>query len=136
MAWRDLHHPGLHQLGRSRSVCIDGVLYLTNFSTSNPAEGGVIAAYVVEEEYFDVVKYPTKLSPSRYGSCHLVELKRAVAVVDIDDGVKNCEMRLWVRRGLGLGFGSESWVERRIEFPYEWETVLRVSFNISFSNNL
>lgn len=116
VAWRDLHRPGLYQLGRLRSVCIDGVLYLTNISTSYPAKGGVIAAYVVGEEYFDVVKYHTKLSPSRYGSCHLVKLKGAVAVVDIDDGFKNCEMRLWVRRGLGLGFGFESWWSGGLSF--------------------
>ncbi|KAI3452949.1 hypothetical protein Pfo_009612 [Paulownia fortunei] len=129
--WRDFDHPELCQLGNSKSVCVNGILFSTNFSTSSNVEDGVIAAYVVGSEDFDIVTYPEGLSPLRYSSCHLIELKGIIAIADVED-FKSCMIRLWIKV---KGFGFESWIEHRIEFPSQWETIFNLSCNFSFNTN-
>ncbi|KAG8382982.1 hypothetical protein BUALT_Bualt05G0136500 [Buddleja alternifolia] len=64
-AWRGFDQPGLHQLGQSKSICVDGVLYCTNFSTTSEVENGIIATFDVGSENFSAITYPEELPPSR-----------------------------------------------------------------------
>ncbi|KAK4423685.1 F-box protein [Sesamum alatum] len=128
IAWRDIYWPGLYQLGKSTSVCVNGVLFCSNFSVSSRVRDGVIAAFDVRSEYFDTVKYPDGLSSSRHSSCHLIEAKGSVGIVVLE----SCVIRLWIKE---KGFVSGSWLEHRIEFPSQWRTDISLSYNFSFSSN-
>ncbi|KAG8382984.1 hypothetical protein BUALT_Bualt05G0136700 [Buddleja alternifolia] len=96
-AWRGFDQLGLYQLGQSKSICLDGVLYCTNFSTTREAENGIIATFDVGSENFGVITYPEELSSSRYGSCHLIEVKGVIAIVDIED-LKSYVIRMWIKK--------------------------------------
>ncbi|KAL0408783.1 UNVERIFIED_CONTAM: F-box protein [Sesamum radiatum] len=123
--WRDFDQPGLYQLGKSTSVCINGVLYCTNFSVTHNVEDGVIAVFDVGSEYFGTVAYPDGLPSSRYSLCDLIDAKGSVGIVEFE----NCVIRLWIKE---KGFVSGSWSEHRIEFPRQWRPIL---YNFSFSSN-
>lgn len=102
-SWRDFPQRHLYQLGESKSVCINGVVFITNFSTTTRPEDGVIAAYSVGSESFGVVRYPERLSWRKYSSCGVIDVKGSVGVVDVE----NNRIRLWIKKG-------ECWVKRRM----------------------
>ncbi|KAK4423649.1 putative F-box protein [Sesamum alatum] len=129
ISWRGFHRPaGLYQLGKSKSVCVNGVLFCTNFSVTDSVKDGVIAAFDVGSENFDTVAYPDGLSSSRHSSCHLIEAKGSVGIVELE----SCVIRLWIKE---KGFVSGSWSEHRIEFPSQWRSDISLSYNFSFSSN-
>ncbi|KAL6566425.1 hypothetical protein OROGR_002040 [Orobanche gracilis] len=134
-SWRSSSLSGLYQLGNSKSVCINGSLYFNKFSRSPDYNGDeVLAAFAVKCEFFYAVRYPKGLSRSRYNECHLIEVKGALAIIDVEDFM-SCVIRLWIKE---LGFGSSgecSWKEHRIVFDSRWETIYSMSLNYSFSSN-
>ncbi|KAG8382993.1 hypothetical protein BUALT_Bualt05G0137600 [Buddleja alternifolia] len=130
-AWRGFDHLGLYQLGQSKSVCVDGVLYCTNFSTTSEVENGIIATFDVGSEDFGVITYPEELSPLRYKLCHLIEVKGVIAIIDIDD-LESCVIRMWIRV---KSLSSECWIENRVLFPSRWTKIYNVANNFSFTTN-
>ncbi|PIN25906.1 hypothetical protein CDL12_01319 [Handroanthus impetiginosus] len=126
-SWRIIPDaPKLYHLRKGKSVCIDGSLYCTNFSTEE--DDGVIARFDVAGEYFGMISYPEGLSSSRYSSCYIIELKGSLCVIDTGDLMKSCFMTIWIHN-------SKSWMESRIEFPSSWQIMVNIWQNCSFCNN-
>ncbi|KAL6577730.1 hypothetical protein OROMI_010058 [Orobanche minor] len=134
-SWRNSNLKGLYQLGNSKSVCINGSLYFNKFSRSpDYNRDEVIGAFDVKREFFYAVSYPKGLSRSRYNECHLIEVKGALAIIEVEDFM-SCDIRLWIKE---IGFGSSddgSWKEHRIMFDSRWETLYSMTLNYSFSSN-
>ncbi|KAL3648868.1 hypothetical protein CASFOL_005271 [Castilleja foliolosa] len=131
--WVCFDHPGLLQYGNSRSVCIDGILYLNNFRESCGCY--VMGIYSVQNDSFSTILYPKGLDQSKYDDCHLIELNGSLAIIDIDfvlpDGIT-----LWRKqKGSRLDDGA-SWVQQSIKFPRYWITANRLCARYCFSNNL
>ncbi|KAL3639433.1 hypothetical protein CASFOL_017340 [Castilleja foliolosa] len=131
--WVCFDHPGLRQYGNSRSVCIDGILYLNKFCEDCGRH--VMGLYSVEDDAFSSMLYPNGLCQSKYDDCHLIEINGSLAIIDIHfimaDGIT-----LWRKKKGSMLNDESSWVEQRINFPMDWGKSHRICARYYFSNNL
>ncbi|KAL3652318.1 hypothetical protein CASFOL_001999 [Castilleja foliolosa] len=112
--WVCFDHSGLLQYGNSRSVCIDGTLYLNKFRRDSG--GHIMGIYSVQNDSFSTMLYPNGLCPSKYDDCHLIELNGSLAIIDMHfvmaDGIT-----LWRKKKGSMLDDGASWVEQTIKFP-------------------
>ncbi|KAL3648220.1 hypothetical protein CASFOL_007644 [Castilleja foliolosa] len=131
--WVCFDHHGLLLYGDSRSVCIDGILYLNKFREDCGRH--VMGIYSVQSDSFSTMLYPNGLCRSKYDDCHFIELNGSLAIIDIHfvmaDGIT-----IWLKKKGSMLDDGSSWVEQTIKFPIDWVKAHRICARYYFSNNL
>ncbi|KAL3640930.1 hypothetical protein CASFOL_015898 [Castilleja foliolosa] len=127
--WTDFDYVELFQYGKSRSLCIDGILYLNKFCDVGGRH--VIAMFSVQSNTLEAVCYPNGLDESRYDECHPVEVKGSLAIIDINF-VREDGISMWLKQ---QGFDGSSWLKQKIEYP-TGSIGSRISTNYYFTTNL
>ncbi|KAL3648680.1 hypothetical protein CASFOL_005083 [Castilleja foliolosa] len=103
----DFDHVLLFQYEKSRSLCIDGIMYLNKFRDVGFCH--LIAMFSVQSNTLEVVCYPNGLDESRYDECHPVEVKGSLAIIDINF-VRGDDTSMWLKQE---GSDGSSWLKEK-----------------------